>query len=224
VSVLTLAELRNAIDRLSRLSFRQRVEELQLREDRADVILPAAMVYERLAVLAGTERIHVPYVGVPEGILLDLVDALTSRDVHTAKQEKAVHDAAVALGRKYLFDEGHATHVEELALSLFDQLVDVHGLPAEERKLLGASALLHDIGSFISNKKHHRHSSYLVANSEIAGLSPEEVSKFGQKNPMGRPAQPEELAPAYVFLASNADSSYITGTVLQVMGGETSGG
>ena len=56
------------------------------------------------------------------------------------------------------------------------------------------------------------------------GLSAEEVAKFGEKNPMGRPAQPEELAPAYVFLASNADSSYITGTVLQVMGGETTGG
>ena len=61
-------------------------------------------------------------------------------------------------------------------------------------------------------------------NPADAGLSPEEVSKFGQKNPMGRPAQPEELAPAYVFLASNADSSYITGTILQVMGGETTGG
>jgi len=61
-------------------------------------------------------------------------------------------------------------------------------------------------------------------NPADAGLSPENVAKFGQKNPMGRPAQPEELAPAYVFLASNADSSYITGTVLQVMGGETTGG
>jgi NAD(P)-dependent dehydrogenase (short-subunit alcohol dehydrogenase family) len=56
------------------------------------------------------------------------------------------------------------------------------------------------------------------------GLAPEEVAKFGEKAPIGRPAQPEELAPAYVFLASNADSSYITGTVLQVMGGETAGG
>jgi len=56
------------------------------------------------------------------------------------------------------------------------------------------------------------------------GLPAEEVAKFGEKNPMGRPAQPEELAPAYVFLASNADSSYITGTILQVMGGETTGG
>jgi NAD(P)-dependent dehydrogenase (short-subunit alcohol dehydrogenase family) len=56
------------------------------------------------------------------------------------------------------------------------------------------------------------------------GMTPKDVATFGQDSPMGRPAQPEELAPAYVFLASNADSSYITGTVLQVMGGETTGG
>jgi len=61
-------------------------------------------------------------------------------------------------------------------------------------------------------------------NPSDKGLSAAKVARFGENNPMGRPAQPEELAPAYVFLASNADSSYITGTVLQVMGGETSGG
>ncbi len=61
-------------------------------------------------------------------------------------------------------------------------------------------------------------------NPADAGLTAKEVAKFGSSGPMGRPAQPEELAPAYVFLASEADSSYITGIVLQVMGGETSGG
>ena len=60
-------------------------------------------------------------------------------------------------------------------------------------------------------------------NPSDPGLPPEEVANFGKDSPMGRPAQPEELAPAYVFLASNADSSYITGIVLQVMGGETTG-
>jgi NAD(P)-dependent dehydrogenase (short-subunit alcohol dehydrogenase family) len=55
------------------------------------------------------------------------------------------------------------------------------------------------------------------------GMTPERVAQFGKSNPMGRPAQPEELSPAYVFLASQADSSYITGIVLPVMGGETTG-
>jgi NAD(P)-dependent dehydrogenase (short-subunit alcohol dehydrogenase family) len=61
-------------------------------------------------------------------------------------------------------------------------------------------------------------------NAADEGTPPERVAKFGSDVPLGRPAQPEELAPAYVFLASNADSSYITGTVLQVIGGETAGG
>ena len=61
-------------------------------------------------------------------------------------------------------------------------------------------------------------------NPSDAGMTPEKVAKFGTSSPMGRPAQPEELAPAYVFLASDADSSFITGIVLQVMGGETTGG
>jgi NAD(P)-dependent dehydrogenase (short-subunit alcohol dehydrogenase family) len=61
-------------------------------------------------------------------------------------------------------------------------------------------------------------------NPSDAGEPAEKVAQFGADSPMGRPAQPEELAPAYVFLASNADSSYITGTIVQVMGGETTGG
>ena len=56
------------------------------------------------------------------------------------------------------------------------------------------------------------------------GMTPERVAEFGKHTPIGRPAQPEEVAPAYVFLASDADSSYITGIVLQIMGGETTGG
>ncbi|HRP07141.1 MAG TPA: SDR family oxidoreductase [Gemmatimonadales bacterium] len=54
-----------------------------------------------------------------------------------------------------------------------------------------------------------------------AERSADEVRKFGADVPMGRPAQPEEIAPAYVFLASNPDSSYITGQILSPLGGET---
>lgn len=52
----------------------------------------------------------------------------------------------------------------------------------------------------------------------------EQVATFGQQTPMGRPAQPEEIAPAYVFFASAADSSYITGEVLILLGGGTTAG
>ena len=56
------------------------------------------------------------------------------------------------------------------------------------------------------------------------GIPPEKVKDFGSKTPLKRPAQPEELAPAYVFLASDADSSYITGEIITLLGGETTAG
>ena len=61
-------------------------------------------------------------------------------------------------------------------------------------------------------------------NPSDQGKTKEDVAHFGEDTPIGRPAQPEELAPAYVFLASEADSSYVTGQVLRVMGGTTSAG
>ena len=61
-------------------------------------------------------------------------------------------------------------------------------------------------------------------NPADTGLSPENTSKFGQSTPMGRAGQPEEIAPAYVFLASDADSSFISGVVLEQAGAQTMAG
>jgi NAD(P)-dependent dehydrogenase (short-subunit alcohol dehydrogenase family) len=57
----------------------------------------------------------------------------------------------------------------------------------------------------------------------VADKSAEDVAEHGAKTPMKRPAQPEEIAPAFVFFASEADSSYITGEVITLLGGETTG-
>ncbi len=176
VAELPVATLRRLIETLAKLSFRQRVEQLDLREDRADVILPAAMVYERLATLAEVTTIHVPYVGIREGVVLDLVADLTGRRTRVDRKLQELLASAVTLGRRFLFDEGHATRVGELSLSLFDQLKALHGLGEAERRILVAAAVLHDIGAFVSYKRHHRHSLYLIANSELPGFSPREMA------------------------------------------------
>ncbi len=171
---ITRAELAMAIEEFSHLSYSQRIGRLGLREDRADVILPAAIVYDRVAELAGAERILVPGVGVKEGVLFDLVDELTS-GAGLGRLERIVHEGALTLGRRYLFDEDHGRHVAALAVSLFDQLAEVHGLEPRDRRILLAGAMLHDIGQHISYAKHHKHSLYLIHHSEIPGIAPNEL-------------------------------------------------
>ena len=57
-----------------------------------------------------------------------------------------------------------------------------------------------------------------------ADKKPKDVAEFGADTPMKRPAQPEEIAPAFVYFASEVDSSYVTGEVLTLLGGETTAG
>lgn len=174
VASLRLDELRAIIERLALLSYLERVSQLNLREDRADVILPAAMVYERLAVLAGVDTVLVPAVGVRDGILWDMLEQRTPGQRRTAR-ERAVFSGAMTLGRRFQFDEAHGRHVAKLAASLFDQTRSLHGLKRDDRKLLIAAALLHDIGTFIGYKRHHKHALYVISESELPGLTPTEI-------------------------------------------------
>jgi len=171
VARMSVEDLRGVVDLLSPMSYRDKVDSMGLREDRADVILPAAMVYLRVAEVSGCTEILVPGVGVKEGIILDLVDDLVAHRSHGERQTRQLQAAAVALGRRFLFDETHGLHVAELADSLFSQLQDLHGLDPKDRLLLRAAAILHDIGLFISYKRHHRHSLYILQQSELPGIS-----------------------------------------------------
>ena len=188
VAVFPLSDLSGVMEILARLSYQERVSQLGLKEDRADVILPAATVYHHLARMAGVDTILVPDVGVKEGLILDLAEDLISHTSHEVRQEEQLTKAAMSLGRRFMFDEAHGLHVARLSLSLFDQLQALHGLGAGDRKLLLAAAILHDIGSFISRKGHHKHSLYIIKRSELPGLSPSEmlmvanVSRYHRKN------------------------------------------
>jgi exopolyphosphatase / guanosine-5'-triphosphate,3'-diphosphate pyrophosphatase len=201
VSELPLTSLRGLIATLSQLSYRQRVEQLGLREDRADVILPAAMVYERVAVLAGVEAVLVPHVGVKEGLLIDLVEDVARHRTHADRLDEQAFAGSLVLGRRYRFDEAHGTHVARLSLDLFDQLRSLHRLGDGDRRVLRAAAVLHDLGVYVAHKKHHRHSQYLIANSELPGFTPREIKIVAAVARYHRKGEPAEHHPEYVALS-----------------------
>jgi exopolyphosphatase / guanosine-5'-triphosphate,3'-diphosphate pyrophosphatase len=201
VARVRLETLRAAIERLGPLSTRDRVKELGLREDRADVILPAAVVYERIARLLGVNQIIVPNVGVKEGLLLDAVDDLLEHGGHEARLEREALAGATALARRYEFDAAHAEQVTRLSLELFDQLRELHRLGDTERRILIAAALLHDIGQFVSYRRHHKHSYYLIANSELPAFTPRQILLVALVARYHRRGEPQEEHEGYAELS-----------------------
>ena len=194
-------DLRSLIDSLSRLPFARRVKDLGLKPDRADVILPAALVYDRAAALVHAREIRVPRAGLKEGILMDLVDEATAQRSHEERTDRQVWAGAVALGRRYLFDEPHGTHVAALALSLFDQCLPLHGLKGAERRILMAAAVTHDIGTHVSFKKHHKHSYYLISESELPDFTPRQMLLAANVARYHRKAEPAEAHENFAVLA-----------------------
>jgi len=182
---VSVEELRSLIGKLSRMSLAERQKEYDLRSDRADVVVPAAIVYAHLADRLGAAEIMVPGGGVREGIVYDLLQRRAAR----RRADASVIDDALLLGRKFLFDEKHALHVARLAESLYDQLIHVHGMGDRERRLLVAAALLHDVGGVVSLKSHHKHALYLIARSELPGFTAREmlivgtIARYHRKSP-----------------------------------------
>ncbi len=203
---LPLAQLRAVTEKLARMSFRQRVHELDLREDRADVILPAATVYEQLCMQAGADVIHVPNVGLKDGIVLDIVDDYSGHEPHVERQEHIVLLGAIALGRRFRFDAAHGRHVARLALSMFEQLQEVHKLTQADRRVLIAGATLHDVGLFINYRRHHKHSLYIISQSELPGLTQREILMAANVARYHRKGEPAAHHEAFMALSEKERS------------------
>jgi exopolyphosphatase/guanosine-5'-triphosphate,3'-diphosphate pyrophosphatase len=108
--------------------------------------------------------------------------------------------SAVSLGRRYRFDEAHNRHVARLSLLLFDALKNEHGCGERDRLLLEVAATLHDIGMFIRGLHHEKHGQYIVANTEIFGLKPEEQAIVANVIGCHRGPPPDEKDINYMAL------------------------
>jgi exopolyphosphatase/guanosine-5'-triphosphate,3'-diphosphate pyrophosphatase len=165
--------LRRLMEELSGMSLKSRMERFGLREDRADVILPACFVYHRIAELNGSDEILVPRVSLKDGVVQEILEQQKGAE-HILDLREQVGVSCRELIARYKLDLKHSEKVADLALQLYDGTESLHGYGKQERIYLEAAALLHDIGYFISMQKHHKHSHYIIANTEIVGLSPSE--------------------------------------------------
>ena len=162
-------DLEKLIEKLSDMSVRERISRLKLRPDRADVILPAAIVLQIIAHEARVRNVTIPGVGLKDGVLLEMADRLKAGP-HMPRREQ-VWESALQLGMKYDVDTEHATLTARLARQLFDQSRSLHNLGDEERLLLEVAALLHDIGHFINTIDHDKHGYYILKANRLIGLN-----------------------------------------------------
>jgi exopolyphosphatase/guanosine-5'-triphosphate,3'-diphosphate pyrophosphatase len=168
----TLAQIRRLYKTLGALPLSERRLLTGIGPRRAEIIVPGAAVLAR--VLGQFQIPHLAYCagGVRDGIIRDLANrgAGHERARLQADQRLLVENFA----RRFAVDLKHARKVAGFASELFHALAPSHRLEPEQGRLLEAAAMLRDVGHSINDMSHHKHSQYIVANSDLAGFTDQE--------------------------------------------------
>lgn len=193
-------DLNAILKKLMSLSFEDRVQQLRLRPDRADVIVPASIILREIVKVAGIAEVIVPNVGLKEGLILDMAQTMFGEQKRSNRDQ--VMTSVLEIGRKYSFDEQHGTSVARYATELFDQTKNLHNLALEHRLLLEAAAMLHDIGTYISMTAHHKHTHYLLTATPIIGLTQKQMQIVANVARYHRKSFPKMQHDHYKLLSS----------------------
>jgi exopolyphosphatase/guanosine-5'-triphosphate,3'-diphosphate pyrophosphatase len=159
---------------------------------RADIIVAGAAILETLMEDLEITNLHVSDRGLRDGLL---VDYLARHDQSGLMEEASVRRRSVLqLGRACGVDEDHARNVAHLSLELFDNAreIKLHDMGNYERELLEYSALIHDVGSFLSYSNHHLHTYYLIRNADLLGFDQKEIIIMANAGRYHRKAMPKK--------------------------------
>ncbi|REJ95545.1 MAG: Ppx/GppA family phosphatase [Planctomycetota bacterium] len=171
LGTISLPDLERLCDDVIPLSDDAIVREFHLTLPEAETLGPALLVYVGLARILGLDEVKVTGANLRDGLLREMGD----ESIWTEDFRNQIIRSALELGRKCQFDEAHAVHVANLSRDLFIALREEHGLDERAELILYLAALLHEIGNFVSHTSMHKHSMYLIQNSELFGLSPSDV-------------------------------------------------
>lgn len=194
---VTRDQLKALLDDLRSLSLEQRLRVPGLPSDRADIVIAGLIVVERLMKRLGATQLHVHPGGFREGLVLRLIEDETASRQAAPATHSDVMGGVRRLAQACHYEKNHSEHVAMLALSLFDQflaqsdLIPGLGSEANERALLEAAAVLHDIGVMVSYERHHKHSWTIIRHATLPGLSARQIEIVAQIARYHRKAPPD---------------------------------
>lgn len=172
---LPLELFRPFVERIIESTDEELVEEFHLAFSEAETVGAALLTYLRMAELLGVDKLYVTAANLRDGFVREMSEGRNwSAEIH-----QQIIRSAEQLARRYHVDEDHARHVAELSRKLFRQLRKEHQLEERFETLLYVSALLHEVGGYINSSSIHKHSMYIVNNSELFGLTADEVLIVG---------------------------------------------
>ncbi|QDS96265.1 Exopolyphosphatase [Roseimaritima multifibrata] len=149
----------------------QIVRKFGLSFSEAETLGPALLTYLQLARAFDLKVIHISDTNMRDGLLHEMA----ANDSLTEGFRQQIIRSAVSLGRRFDFDETFARHTAGLASELFEQLRDEHGLESRYEVILYLGALLHEIGEAINDRSNHKHAMYIIRNSDLFGLTQQDV-------------------------------------------------
>jgi exopolyphosphatase / guanosine-5'-triphosphate,3'-diphosphate pyrophosphatase len=169
---LATTQIRKLYDKLSQLSLSARRKVIGIGPRRAEIIVPGMAVLLEFLEGFHLQAIYYSRAGVRDGIIADLAARNVGADRSRLSREQ--RREVETMGRRYGVALDHARKVAEVSNLLFTALEPLHALPPASGKLLEAAAYLHDVGHYVSDASHHKHSWYVVANSDLAGFTERE--------------------------------------------------
>jgi exopolyphosphatase / guanosine-5'-triphosphate,3'-diphosphate pyrophosphatase len=199
----SLKDLKEIVNRLRKLNYAERSAIPGMSDRRSEIIVAGAVILQETMTLLGLETITICERALREGVVVDwmLTHGLIEDRLRfqSSIRQRSVYKTA----QKYGVNLEHSDRVAEFAVSLFDQMQGkLHDWGAEERELLWGSAILHNCGHFVSHSAHHKHSYYLIRNSDLLGYTEVEVETIANLARYHRKSDPKKKHDSYRNIAS----------------------
>ena len=193
-------ELADVVNRLAKApTVQDRLDLPGLDAKRADIILGGAIILEQAFAQLDIQEMTVSDHALREGVLLDALrqrERVSLGHLEDLRRESVLHLAAICPGERI-----HCEHASRLALELFEATREWHRLDHRCEEWLEAAALLANVGLFVSHQQHHKHSYYVIRNSDLlVGFTDHEIEVIAQVARYHRKSAPKSGHPEFARL------------------------